>query len=51
MNVLVNPLPKADLAEADRIFRMAFGTFLGLLRVFPQPLDRHKGNAERGAVR
>jgi hypothetical protein len=35
MNVLVNPLPKADLAEADRIFRMAFGTFLGL----PNPIE------------
>jgi hypothetical protein len=35
MNVLVNPLPKTDLAEADRIFRIAFGTFLGL----PNPTE------------
>ena len=30
MNLLVNPLPETDLAEADRVFRIAFGTFLGL---------------------
>jgi hypothetical protein len=35
MNVLVNALPKTDLAEADRIFRIAFGTFLGL----PNPTE------------
>jgi len=34
-NVLVNPLPATDLAEADRIFRVAFGTFLGL----PNPIE------------
>jgi GNAT superfamily N-acetyltransferase len=27
--VVVRPLAEADLAEADRIFRVAFGTFLG----------------------
>lgn len=30
MPVLVRPLRESDLAEADRIFRLAFGTFLGL---------------------
>jgi GNAT superfamily N-acetyltransferase len=30
MNVLVAPLREMDLAEADRTFRLAFGTFLGL---------------------
>jgi GNAT superfamily N-acetyltransferase len=30
MKVLVRPLPATDLAEANRIFRVAFGTFLGL---------------------
>src|SRR5206468_890939 len=35
MNVLVNPLPKTDLGEADRIFRIAFGTFLNL----PDPIE------------
>ena len=35
MNVLVNPLPATDLTEADRIFRVAFGTFLGL----PNPME------------
>jgi GNAT superfamily N-acetyltransferase len=29
-NVLVRPLQGTDLSEADRIFRLAFGTFLGL---------------------
>jgi GNAT superfamily N-acetyltransferase len=28
--VLVRPLAEADLGDADRIFRLAFGTFLGL---------------------
>jgi hypothetical protein len=27
--VVVRPLAEGDLAEADRIFRVAFGTFLG----------------------
>jgi GNAT superfamily N-acetyltransferase len=30
MTVTVRPLREADLAEADRIFRLAFGTFIGL---------------------
>ncbi len=34
-NVLVGPLQGADLSEADRIFRLAFGTFLGL----PNPVE------------
>ena len=34
-NVLVGQLQEADLAEADRIFRLAFGTFLGL----PNPIE------------
>ena len=29
-NVTVRPLEESDLAEADRIMRLAFGTFLGL---------------------
>jgi predicted N-acetyltransferase YhbS len=34
MTVLIRPLAEADLDAADRIFRLAFGTFLGL----PDPL-------------
>src|SRR5580692_3111680 len=34
-NVLVGPLRETDLSEADRIFRLAFGTFLGL----PNPIE------------
>src|SRR5690242_2241329 len=34
MQILIQPLQSADLPEADRIFRLAFGTFLGL----PDPL-------------
>ena len=34
-DLLVNPLPATDLGEADRIFRIAFGTFLGL----PNPME------------
>ncbi len=34
MNITVRPLVKQDLAQADRIFRLAFGTFLGL----PDPM-------------
>jgi GNAT superfamily N-acetyltransferase len=30
MNLVVRPLREADLDEADRIYRLAFGTFLGL---------------------
>jgi GNAT superfamily N-acetyltransferase len=34
MDITVRPLEERDLPEADRIFRLAFGTFLGL----PDPL-------------
>ena len=34
MDVVVRPLQEADLVDADRIVRLAFGTFLGL----PDPL-------------
>ncbi|MGH7896710.1 MAG: GNAT family N-acetyltransferase [Candidatus Binatia bacterium] len=34
MSIAVRPLQEQDLADADRIFRLAFGTFLGL----PEPL-------------
>ena len=34
MSIEVRPLRESDLDEADRIFRLAFGTFLG----FPDPL-------------
>ncbi|GAB3092873.1 GNAT family N-acetyltransferase [Lysobacter terrae] len=34
MQILIQPLQADDLPEADRIFRLAFGTFLGL----PDPL-------------
>ena len=34
MHINIRPLREADLPEADRIFRLAFGTFLGL----PEPL-------------
>ena len=30
MNITIRPLGEADLPEATRIFRLAFGTFLGL---------------------
>jgi len=33
-DVAVRPLREGDLAEADRIMRLAFGTFLGL----PEPM-------------
>lgn len=33
MDIQIRPLPEAHLAAADRIFRLAFGTFLGL----PEP--------------
>lgn len=35
MQVTIRPLAKADLAEADRIFRLAFGTFVSL----PDPMS------------
>lgn len=34
-DVIVAPLRRIDLSEADRIFRLAFGTFLGL----PNPIE------------
>lgn len=34
MNLFIRPLKENDLSEADRIFRLAFGTFLGL----PDPI-------------
>lgn len=33
MEIAIRPLDGRDVAEADRIFRVAFGTFLGL----PEP--------------
>lgn len=39
--VVVRPFLQADLDEADRIFRMAFGTFLGA----PEP-ERFFGDAD-----
>jgi hypothetical protein len=30
MNISIRPLKENDLSEADYIFRLAFGTFLGL---------------------
>ncbi|MBV9190930.1 MAG: GNAT family N-acetyltransferase [Betaproteobacteria bacterium] len=41
MSIDVRPLPEADLASADRIFRLAFGTFIGL----KDPLS-FRGDAE-----
>jgi hypothetical protein len=35
MDIAIRPLDEQDLPEADRIFRVAFGTFLGL----PDPLS------------
>lgn len=35
MNIEIRPLQQADLPEADRIFRLAFGTFLGM----PDPMQ------------
>jgi GNAT superfamily N-acetyltransferase len=40
-DVLVRPLTQDDLDEADRIFRVAFGTFLGV----PEP-ERFAGDAD-----
>jgi hypothetical protein len=34
MQIRTRPLEQHDLAEADRIMRLAFGTFLGL----PDPM-------------
>jgi hypothetical protein len=30
MDITIRPLDQHDLPEAERIFRLAFGTFLGL---------------------
>lgn len=46
MTVTVRPLREGDLAEADRIFRLAFGTFIGL----PNPMD-FAGDADYVASR
>lgn len=35
MNIEIRPLQQADLPEAERIFRLAFGTFIGL----PDPMQ------------
>lgn len=40
-DVVVRPLTEDDLGEADRIFRVAFGTFVGL----PEP-ERFAGDAD-----
>jgi hypothetical protein len=42
MNILVGPLRESDLPLADRIFRLAFGTFNGL----PDPLQ-HGGDSDK----
>ena len=34
MKIMIHQLRENDLSEADRIFRLAFGTFLGL----PDPM-------------
>ncbi|MGH2712748.1 MAG: GNAT family N-acetyltransferase, partial [Thermoleophilaceae bacterium] len=44
--VTVRPLAETDLAGADRIFRLAFGTFLGM----PQP-EMFGGDADYIATR
>ena len=35
MDIHIRPLQESELSEADRIFRLAFGTFLGL----PDPMS------------
>lgn len=37
MQIRIRPLEEGDLAEADRILRLAFGTFLGLPDPFTIP--------------
>lgn len=44
--IVVRPLAQSDLAEADRIIRLAFGTFLG----FPDP-ERFMGDADYAYTR
>jgi GNAT superfamily N-acetyltransferase len=39
IDILIEPLRKEDLSEADRIFRLAFGTFIGI----PDPSAFHQG--------
>jgi GNAT superfamily N-acetyltransferase len=39
LNISVGPLRTEELAEADRIFRLAFGTYMG----FPEPENFHQG--------
>jgi hypothetical protein len=46
INVLVGPLQRTDIAEADRIFRVAFGTFLGLAN----PIDLRTDLLDGGSV-
>jgi len=46
MDVKVRPLEERDLPEADRIFRLAFGTFMGL----PDPM-RFAGDSDWIATR
>jgi hypothetical protein len=41
IKVIVRPMREEDLDEADRIMRLAFGTFLGM----PEPL-RFNGDAD-----
>ncbi len=40
MPVTIEQLQREDLSEADRIFRLAFGTFLGM----PDPTQFHQGS-------
>jgi len=35
MTLIIRPMAESDLAEADRIFRLAFGTFMGM----PDPMS------------
>jgi GNAT superfamily N-acetyltransferase len=41
MDITMEQLREEDLAEADRIFRLAFGTFMGM----PDPSQFHQGSA------
>jgi len=45
-DIVVRTLREADLPAADRIFRLAFGTFLGL----PDPIEFH-GDADFARTR
>ena len=46
MNVSIRPMREQDLPEADRVFRLAFGTFLGL----PDPM-RFGGDTDYAGTR